>query len=217
MSTVPPTAIPNVINEAIKALKPFAPADREQAENMLLFWRRRAELTPETTEQVLDRLFPADDAPDMENPDVREGYVAGYLDAIAVATRLYAEKRDQGDKGVHRADAPGEGEKGYAFVRTPASKLIDPPACPSWCDGVHLSEQDSDEFRDCTSEEVFVPVRRAGERGCEVFQINAVRTFNKIVGKLSRPMIQMEDYDLLPREARALARELIHAADLIDG
>lgn len=98
-----------------------------------------------------------------------------------------------------------------------AADLIDPPACPAWCSGEHLSEKGAAEWRDCTSEEVFLPARINGATQEGVIQVDVVRTFNRMTGALSAPTVQLEDYDLTPKYARALARALVRAADLIDG
>lgn len=96
-------------------------------------------------------------------------------------------------------------------------KLIAPPACPAWCTGEHLSEESSAEFRDCTSEEFFLPARINGATEAGLIQVDVVRTFNRMTGALLLPTVQLEDYDLTPKYARLLARALVRAADLVDG
>ena len=144
----------SIVDDAIAALAPFRPGNREQIVTLLGAWSRSSALNVYDVVAVQNHFFPV--------------------------------------------------------------KLVKPPACPAWCDGEHRSENDSIEFRDCMSPDVLIPARVSSTQ-ITALQVNAIRTFDKTTGKLSRPMVQLEDYDFTAREARDLAHELLRVADLIDG
>lgn len=91
----------------------------------------------------------------------------------------------------------------------PESEWSELPACPSWCTGRH---DDDGQFRDCASEEMFVPW--AGDK---VAVVCVESTFNRATGVSTPVQVRVEDYLFNPQYARHLARLLVRAADLIDG
>lgn len=48
----------SIVDDAVKALALHHPQSAEQVEDLLLFWVRRAELTPEDIAEVQNRMFP---------------------------------------------------------------------------------------------------------------------------------------------------------------
>lgn len=115
----------------------------------------------------------------------RDGYAEGYLDALAAVA-------------------------GVSQVETPVDELIDPPACPAWCDGTHRAEKHAPEFRDCESEEMFTPTFKDGVVGVSVTQ-----TFDRVTGRTRDRTIRVEDYEFTEWQARHLGRALLRAADLL--
>lgn len=81
----------SIVEAAITALGPFHPETPQQAADMLLFWRRRAELTAADVAEVCERMFPAAaPSPDDEGfaerfltrqQSWRLGYAQGFVDA----------------------------------------------------------------------------------------------------------------------------------------
>jgi len=90
----------------------------------------------------------------------------------------------------------------------PESEWAPPPACPSWCTGRH---DDDGQFRDCSSEEMFVPQYRDG-----VACVDVGTTFNRATGLSTPVLVRVEDYSFNSKYARHLARLLVQAADLAD-
>jgi hypothetical protein len=91
--------------------------------------------------------------------------------------------------------------------------LFDPPACPSWCTGLHVGEQAVPEIRECLSALIYLPDFKG--YACV---IQARRVFDRVTGMVVRPpVLSVEDTDFTPAVARTVAAELLHAADLIEG
>jgi hypothetical protein len=90
----------------------------------------------------------------------------------------------------------------------PESEWAQPPACPRWCTGRHV---DDGQFRDCQSEEMFVP-----GRDDKVVRVDVSTTFNRATGRSTPTVVRMEDTEVSAQYARHLARLLDKAADLIE-
>lgn len=90
----------------------------------------------------------------------------------------------------------------------PESEWIQPPACQSWCTGRH---NDDGQYRECTSEEMFVP-----QAGDKVAVVCVETAFNRATGLGTPAQVRVEDYLFSPQYARHLARLLVRAADLIE-
>lgn len=93
----------------------------------------------------------------------------------------------------------------------PESEWVEPPACRPWCTQEHRSEQIGEPYRDCESEEMFVP-----QHPDRVACVNVITTFNKATGIGSPVLVRLEDLEFNSRYARQLAQLLIQAADLAD-
>jgi hypothetical protein len=136
------------------------------------------------------------------SPDVVRGIAArladaGYdIDPTAAVALLYTRI----DELLAEGSAP----------RIPESEWFPLPTCPGWCTGVHRG--DDGQFRDCESEETFVP-----QLGDHVAGVVVGATFDRATGRFGPEAVRLEDYEFSPRYARHLGRLLIRAADLLDG
>lgn len=90
----------------------------------------------------------------------------------------------------------------------PESEWTQPPACPTWCTGKH---DDDGQFRDCSSEDAFVP-----QAGDKVAVVCVETTFNRATGRGTPVRVRLEDSLFNPHHARHLATLLMRAADLIE-
>ncbi|MEV6348582.1 hypothetical protein [Actinoplanes sp. NPDC051851] len=192
--------MPQFVQAALSALRHLQPIDRTAAIAILSLWAHRDEI-------------------DIER--VVTYYFAGYSPAgpriSEVDLRAFASRA--ADLGF--AIDP-DGDPAYLVSRLnallsegvaptpPESEWVQPPACPAWCNGTH---PDDGQFRDCSSEDTFVP--QVGENG--VVSVNVETTFNRATGVRTAPKVRLEDYLLMPQYARHLGQLLIRAADLIDG
>lgn len=94
----------------------------------------------------------------------------------------------------------------------PESEWKPLPACPPFCAGVH---PDDGQFRDCASEEIYVPiVDYDGRPG--VVAVDVATTFDRATGRSTSVDVRVEDYRFTPQAARRLAVELMRAADLAE-
>jgi hypothetical protein len=90
--------------------------------------------------------------------------------------------------------------------------LIDPPACPVWCDDEHRGDRVVPEIRECSSGQVVVKDLRG-----DMIVVDVARVFDRITGRFSRvPHLRVEDLELTVRGARTLALELLTLADVLD-
>lgn len=90
----------------------------------------------------------------------------------------------------------------------PESEWHQPPACKPWCTGKH---DDDGKYRDCASEDVFVP-----QANDHVASVCVESSFSRVTGLRTPVRVRLEDYLFNPHHARHLARLLIEAADLAE-
>jgi hypothetical protein len=90
----------------------------------------------------------------------------------------------------------------------PESEWFEPPVCEPWCTGRH---DDDGQFRDCSSEEFFVP-----QADDKVAMVCVESTFNRVTSLMSPVRVRVEDFLFHPKYARQLAELLIRAADLAE-
>jgi hypothetical protein len=88
MTTVPktdtrtPDAVAEIRAAAITALDAWAVRSRQEAEELLLFWRRRAEMTDNDVAAVLAAVFP-----DTARFEWGAGFAEGFLAGMQAARR----------------------------------------------------------------------------------------------------------------------------------
>lgn len=209
MDTVPNN---DIVTAAITALAAFHPTDAEQVENMLLFWVRRHEMTAGDLAEIQNRMFPLDQVSSDGSPEKVAGARIDVADVRELARRVAAAGfaiNPDGDPSylVERInELLAEG----VTPTPPESEWVEFPArCAAWCTGKHVTDG---QFRDCESEEMFVP--RHGDR---VVCVNIGTTFNRATGIGTPALVRLEDYSFTPQYARHLAQLLVRAADLLDG
>jgi hypothetical protein len=189
---------------AVTALEAWSVDSPERAARLLQSWARRPEMTDGDVVVVLDAMFPAGDP----SEDVTR---IDYSEVRRFAARLVelgCAINPDGDPTylVERISALlAEG----VTPTPPESEWAQFPACPSLCTGAH---DEDGQFRDCESEEMFVP-----QHGDRVVCVNVGTTFNRATGLSTPVLVRLEDHAFTPRYARRLALELIRAADLVDG
>lgn len=149
-----PGTVAEIRGAAVTALEAFLPDSRQQAEDMLLFWRRRSEMTSEDVAAVLDAMFPRpavgpDKAADWSE-ERRDGYAEGYLDcAAAVTGRITRETLAAvGSLAARRNDlTDGEREEIRAAI---ADSICEPGVaredCPDWCTYDHRTDDARDDL-----------------------------------------------------------------------
>jgi hypothetical protein len=91
----------------------------------------------------------------------------------------------------------------------PESEWAPFPVCPGWCTGEHRGEDE--QFRDCESEEMFVPALQGGGG---TICVNLGRAFNRATGLSGPEVVRLDDYEFTSQYARRLGQLLIRAADL---
>ena len=195
-----------IVEAAMIALAAFHPETPEQAADMLLFWIRRHEMTDADVAEVTARMFPVARTLEIQ-PN-------GSLVPDGTVRRLARQLADGGF-----AINP-DGDPSYLVERIntllaegveptpPRSEWAEQPACEPWCTGEHI---DDGQFRDCTSEETFVP-----QANDKVVCVDVATTFNRATGLSTPVLVRVEDYSFNPQYARHLATLLVRAADLAD-
>lgn len=194
-----------IVADAMVALVADNPQTPELAEDLLRFWVRRSEMTDADVTEVCRRLFPKPptDRPGIDIADVRQlarqVAAAGFaIDPDGDPTYLVGRINVLLAEGV--------------TPTPPESEWVQPPACPAWCTGRHQGETFGEHYRDCESEEMFVP-----QYGNGVACVNVATTFDRATGRATPVLVRVEDMEFTPQYARHLAVLLVRAADLIDG
>lgn len=181
-----------IVEAAVAALALFHPTDPEQAMNMLTLWVRRDELTDSDLVEIQDRMFP--EVSDSCSP----GTVAGINDTEVrqIAARL-AELGfaiDPAGDPTYLVERINTLLSEGVTPTPPESEWSQPPACPPWCTGKHA---DDGQFRDCESEDMFVP-----QYDDLVASVCAGTTFDRATGVSSPTLVRVEDYRFTPQYAR---------------
>lgn len=197
-----PGAIAELRAAAVNALAAWTVDSPEQAAQLLQSWRRWPEMLDADVAAVLEAMFPVTTVT-VDGPRTRE-------------LREFARRAADAGFDIDPGASVGELTDRVNALLAEGVPTVDestwedwPTSCPTWCTRRHV---DDGQFRDCTSEEMFVP-----QADDKVTMVCVESTFNRATGLYTPEQVRVEDYLFNSKYARHLAQLLVRAADLIDG